>query len=95
MARREVIEVTCDRCGRTEVQVKDEVSPPDNREFEGSLFTNSDGPQNLKNKVVFFDDLCKRCRRAVTNYFSKIHKVSEEEYVEQEEEPKAQVIGRS
>ena len=63
MARREVIEVTCDRCDKKETQGKGEVT---------------DGADELKvsfrGKEKTFADLCIRCRSAVESYFNKIAK---------------------
>lgn len=68
MAKREVIEVTCDRCEKTETQNKDSVraddAPPEfTFEFGGS-------------KKVY-EDLCRNCRKACQNYFNKATKVDE------------------
>jgi len=67
MARKTVIEITCDRCGKTE-HVTDpsraEKDPPD---FSGSLFFDEDS-----NEEKEFQDLCGRCRKAVRNYWNKI-----------------------
>lgn len=67
MARREVLEVVCDRCSRTETQAKEEVSPVNTAEFKGVM-----GKDTIE-----YADLCRRCRSAVTNYFDKIRKFDE------------------
>lgn len=87
MARRQVLEVTCDRCSRTETQPTDEFN-----EARGANKTEPDDTAELqvyipglqKGKIVF-TDLCRRCRTAVHNYVKQILKVPRE----QEEEPKA------
>lgn len=62
MSRREVIEITCDRCGRTETQSSTEIpksgSPEMDYTFHGVRVT--------------FNDLCRRCRDAVTGYIARI-----------------------
>ena len=61
MARREVVEVTCDRCSKTETQNKDEAAS-DKPEF--TLYF---GLHEL-----IYQDLCRGCRRALENYIKKI-----------------------
>jgi hypothetical protein len=63
MARREVVEVLCDRCGRTETQAKD-IKTLDEPEFEVSF-------RGQKKK---YNDLCHRCRGAVEGYFKQATK---------------------
>lgn len=63
MARREVLEVTCDRCDRTETQPK--VDRPQL------------GPElkiSFLGEEVVYEDLCTRCRGAVSNYFDSLTK---------------------
>lgn len=62
MARREVLEVTCDRCGKTETQGKDDVTEA--LELEATF----------RGKKVSYEDLCARCRSAVDRYFGRIVK---------------------
>ena len=62
MARREVIEITCDRCKRTETQNKREVSPEDEDELEVTF-----GGSTTK-----YADMCRRCRGTVSNYVARI-----------------------
>lgn len=64
MARREVLEITCDRCGRTETQTSVETPKGGSPEVEAKFH----------GEVVSFNDLCKRCREAVKGYFSRIKK---------------------
>ncbi len=71
MARREVIEITCDRCGKRETQEKNEVTPAALPEFQGVLVT----PEKMD---VKFEDLCRKCRETVTNYFKRIAKATKE-----------------
>ena len=65
MARREVIEVVCDRCTKKDLQDKKELS--DEPEIEISL----------RGKVITYTDLCARCRDAVTSYVNRITKEEE------------------
>lgn len=83
MARRHVVEVTCDRCGRTEVQTNTEVTKEGIAEFEGRV----PGLQS----AIRFNDLCKRCRRSVTNYFDKIRMAPDEEELKEPAKGKTQV----
>jgi hypothetical protein len=68
MARREVIEVTCDRCGRTETQSVD-----DKGSAEAEVTVTFHG------ETYSYDDLCKRCRNAVKGYFDRIAKKTEDQ----------------
>lgn len=79
MARREVIEITCDRCGKVETQTKSEIWTGTTPLFKGSF---EDGE-------VSFTDLCKVCRRALTNLWARIKRESTEE------EAKNETPGRS
>ena len=72
MARREVIEVLCDRCKRKDLQDKTELS--DESEIE----------IHIRGKVISFKDLCARCRDAVTGY---VNKITKEDDVKAEEKP--------
>ena len=77
MARREVIEITCDRCTRTETQDKDSgniPSPELQVTFHGASFS--------------YEDLCKRCRAAVAGYFGQMTKQKKEEETQSPEAPK-------
>ena len=80
MARREVIEVTCDRCTRTETQ------SPDSIPKKGA--TGPEASFKFHDQEVSYDDLCRRCRDSLGNYFSKIIK----EKVEDEEASPVQVV---
>jgi len=60
MARREVVEVLCDRCKRKDLQDKKELSDEPEIEIK------------IRGKVIVFKDLDARCRDAVTGYVNKI-----------------------
>ena len=77
MARREVIEVTCDRCGRTETQGKSE----EPKASESELTIEFQGERHK------YADLCMRCRRACEGYFKSLTK-----QVDQKEESEAPPI---
>ena len=64
MAKRDVLEVTCDRCGRVEVQASTDApkTKDGEPEFTGSLHGDS----------RVFQDMCRRCRLGVTGYFYRI-----------------------
>ena len=64
MARREVIEVICDRCGRTETQGKSEETKAESYELLIEF-------QGEKHK---YGDLCMRCRGACEGYFKSMTK---------------------
>lgn len=68
MAQREVLEVTCDRCGRKQAQDKAEA----NNAKELILKIEIVGTKSVD---VSYDDLCRKCRDAVVNYGSKMAKV--------------------
>ena len=72
MARRQVIEVTCDRCKRTETQSTDD--DPDRRAKIGKELAIT-----FHGQVFEYEDLCRRCRGAVENYFNKMTKSMEDE----------------
>jgi hypothetical protein len=62
MARREVVEVVCDRCNRKENQNVSELP-------------SSAGPEltvTFLGETAQFSDLCKRCRAAVRGYYCRI-----------------------
>jgi hypothetical protein len=64
MARRNVIEVKCDRCSRKETQDSDEIPKEQGPEFEAAFH----------GEKIVFNDLCRRCREAVKGYFSRVVK---------------------
>ena len=65
MARRQVIEVVCDRSKRKDLQEKEELT--DEAEIE----------LHIRGKVTSFKDLCGRCREACTSYANRILKVDD------------------
>jgi len=68
MARRDVIEVTCDRCGRVETQGSDDrgdTGPEVEVTYHGETYS--------------FEDLCARCRSAVEGYFKRIAKKADDQ----------------
>jgi len=69
MARREVIEITCDRCEKVETQATNARPKGDGPEFSGTLH----------GEKVNFEDLCKRCRDAVTSYWNRVIKKAPDE----------------
>jgi hypothetical protein len=68
MARRQVLEVTCDRCKKTETQAVESV-PAEGAELEVTFH----------GQTVKYEDLCKRCRNACENYFKSMTKQVEED----------------
>jgi hypothetical protein len=64
MARREVIEITCGRCGKVETQTAEELPKEDGNKLEFQL--------RFQGKKISYDDLCRRCRRTLENYVEKI-----------------------
>lgn len=65
MARREVVEITCGRCGKIETQSADELPKQEgNNKFEFRL--------TFQGKKISYDDLCRRCRSSLTSYVDKI-----------------------
>lgn len=69
MSRRDVIEVKCDRCERTEVQTSQEMPKGPGPEFEGIF----------QGKKVKFSDLCRVCRKAVAGYYTRIAKEGDDQ----------------
>jgi hypothetical protein len=69
MARRDVIEITCDRCGRTETQGSAEAPKTQGPEIDATFH----------GEKISFSDLCKRCREAVNGYFSRIAKKADDQ----------------
>ena len=62
MARREVLEILCDRCKKVEVVPK-EVGGRENKQALSMTYYG---------QPVTYGDLCKRCRGALDSYFKKI-----------------------
>lgn len=79
MARREVIEINCDRCNKKEVQNLNEIRA--NNDPELSLKFGNEEP-------IVFPDLCRRCRVSLKNYIDRVRMIKLEE-----EDKEKQVIG--
>lgn len=71
MARREVVEITCDRCSRTETQAPGTVPKRDGMVHEFTV--------NFHGQQMQYEDLCRRCRNTLSNYYDKIIKASKDE----------------
>lgn len=69
MARRQVVEIKCDRCQRVENQ--ENTSVPAGVEDELSV--------TFQGRTIKYHDLCKRCREACANYFKSLTKQPEDE----------------
>lgn len=69
MARRDVVEITCDRCGRTETQTTTEMPKTTGAELEATFH----------GEKVCFNDLCKRCREAVSGYYTRMVKKADDQ----------------
>ena len=67
MARREVLEIVCDRCGKKDLQTKDQLS--DEPELVATF----------RGQKTEYKDLCLRCRDAVMGYFNRMTKRDDEE----------------
>ena len=77
MARRQVLEVTCDRCNKTETQSIDD---------KADNFAGEELAVTFHGQTVKYGDLCKRCRGACENYFKSMTKQTDEEKKAIEEE---------
>jgi hypothetical protein len=69
MARREVIEIQCDRCGRTETQEKSQAEKASVVELVIEFQTERHE----------YADLCMRCRKACEGYFKSLTKQTEKD----------------
>lgn len=97
MSRREVIEIVCDRCGKTEIKLKNKVAPEIKKNGKGAAFHARIWVPGKGNKNVSYDDLCKRCDGALQNYFDKIKKADQEQSGEEPEkkpEKKPGLLGK-
>ena len=65
MARREVLEVKCDRCGRSDLQEKN------------LLIDEPELIATFRKQKFEYKDLCTRCREAVGGYFKRMTKQEE------------------
>jgi len=74
MARRQVVEIQCDRCHRVENQeiVSEDKSGNPANDGKELIIT-------FRGKTVEYGDLCKRCREACTNYINSLTKKPDEE----------------
>lgn len=66
MARREVFEVTCDRCKKVETQSKENSTKTEDGDDSKELVL------KFKGKTLEYVDLCMRCRRSVGGYVDHI-----------------------
>jgi Na+-translocating ferredoxin:NAD+ oxidoreductase RNF subunit RnfB len=73
MARREIIEVTCDRCKKIKTMPKDLVTN------DNELVVTMYRFDKKKTIQVVFEDLCTSCRDTVTNYIDRALKMPAEE----------------
>ncbi len=71
MARREVVEVTCDRCGKVETQSSDVAPKGEDAKDEVLVI--------FHGEKASFEDLCKRCRSAVKGYYERIAKKADDQ----------------
>jgi len=78
MARREVVEVICDRCTRTDYQAPGDQPAKGESSHEFKVV--------LHGKKTSYADLCKSCRKTLSNYYDKIIKAPK---LDDEKEPKA------
>ncbi len=81
MARQSVIEVVCDRCGRTETQETAKVfNPPDSKAKQWSTPNGTPLEVSLRfrNQEVAYEDLCVSCRKTIENKFESIVAVTPE-----------------
>jgi len=74
MARREVVEIICDRCGRTETQEPSQAGKAAKVELVIEFQTERHE----------YEDLCMRCRKACEGYFKSMTKQTEKEEAEPE-----------
>jgi hypothetical protein len=80
MARRQVYEIVCDRCNKTETQEIKDGAPDAPGEPELRI--------KLKGKPeVSYQDLCTRCRRAVEGYAGQLTMTAEKKEPTDKKEP--------
>jgi len=78
MARKQVLEIKCDRCGRVETQ---------------PILEGEDGSSKVAlklehgGKVTEYEDLCTRCDQAIENYVKQIRKETDPQVDEKYKEP--------
>lgn len=67
MARRQVVEIVCDRCTRTDIRKPEEM-------HDGAVVEIT-----FKGETVKYEDLCRRCEDTIGNQFMRITKQKDEE----------------
>ena len=67
MSRREVVEIVCDRCKRTDIR------PPEEVQEDPVLSV------TFKGETVTYDDLCRRCDDTLGNMFKRMVKQGPDE----------------
>ena len=77
MARRQVLEVQCDRCGKVETQ--------ETPKSTGTTIPEQELQVSFRGQSMEYGDLCVRCRSACENYFKSMTKQLDPD---QPEEPK-------
>jgi len=91
MARRQVIELACDRCGRVETQPLKGDGKDERPRYELEV--------SFHGQEVKYEDLCRRCRSACENYFKNMTKQPEPEEepnveaAKEEESPTKRFLG--
>lgn len=75
MAKKNVIEVTCDRCARVEY------IDPETTKLAGGLDLTFAGEK------IAFPELCSRCGKAIANYIKQIKRAGKEEIEESPTSP--------
>jgi hypothetical protein len=69
VAKKQVVELICDRCGRTEYT--EPVIPADPPDYALVL--------TFKERTIQWEDLCSSCDKAVTNYVKQLMREAKEE----------------
>jgi len=85
MARRQVLEIRCDRCSKVETQ---DIKPGEEKPEVALLVT-------FQGESVEYEDLCRRCQGAVEGYFKSmtLQSKKDEEEGPKEEELKSRFLG--
>jgi len=79
MARKQVLEIECDRCKKVETQPIPK-GPDADKKAEVVV--------SFRGEEVVYGDLCTRCRRACENYFKSMTRQTDDDKAD-ETEPKA------
>jgi phage FluMu protein Com len=83
MARRQVLEIRCDRCKKVETQ---EIKPEEEKpEIELTV--------SFGGKSVEYEDLCNRCRSSIDRYFKQMTLQNEKTEEPPKEESKSRFLG--